>query len=70
MVFVFLFLTYFPQDEDRPSFLNYSIEQDEQSLFGFIDLVITEFNKSKVKISLPWLIILRTHKTILPQLNY
>lgn len=40
------------------------------NLFGFIDLVIIEFNKNKAKISLPWHMILKTCKTILPQLNY
>lgn len=36
------------------SFLNYNLEHDIPPLFGFIDLVILEFNKNKAKFSLPW----------------
>ena len=52
------------------SFLNYNIEHDRPPLFGFIDLVILEFNKNKAKFSLPWNMIKKTCRTILPLLNY
>lgn len=42
--------------------LNHNIEHDGKTLFGFIDFVITEFSKKKVKISHLWHMLLMTYK--------